>query len=463
MPSTFLGISIGASGLAAAQLGQDITGNNITNANTPGYSVESADFQANAPLSPPDSVSGSLPNGQIGTGVSVGSITRARDQYLDVQVRAANADVGSQNAQSSSLQQIEQAYNEPSNSGLNEALTNFYQSFNAVVSNPENVGARSTAISAGVAVADGFQSVSSQLSGIGTQLSVQANNDVQSINAYGAQIASLNATIRASNTAGQSPNTLLDQRDQILDKLSSLANINILNNSDGTVNVAVGTTDLVVGVDSNAVTVPGLQARGDLQSGELAGVVQAQAAVANNQASLNNLAASVSSQVNTVHKAGAGLDGSTGLNFFSVTAGTEAGTIAVNPALIADASKLAVAAVPAGGGAPPAGDASNAVALAALQTTPLTGGALSGVTALGYYQQTVTGAGSQAATAITAASDAQASQTQLSTQRASVVGVSTDQEMANMLQYQRAYQASARVVQTMDSMLNTLITGLFAP
>ena len=89
-------------------------------------------------------------------------------------------------------------------------------------------------------------------------------------------------------------------------------------------------------------------------------------------------------------------------------------------------------------------------------------GPLAGVTTLGYYQQTVTEAGSQAATAKTAASDAQAGQSQLSQQRTSVTGVSTDQEMINMLQYQRAYQASARVVQTMDSMLNTLITGLFS-
>ena len=462
MPSTFLGIEIGASGLAASQIGQDVTGNNITNANTPGYSVESANFQANFSVSPPDSVTGSLPNGQIGTGVSVAAITRSHDVYLDNQVRTANASVGSENAQSSSLQQIEQAYNEPSNSGLNEALTKFYQGFNSVVSDPSNLGGRSTAIQNGVAVANALQSVSSQLTDIGKQLASQSADDVQTINSYGAQIASLNATIRASNTAGQQPNILLDQRDQLLDKLSSLANISTQANADGSINVALGTTDLVVGVDANTVTLAGLQGRGDLQSGELAGVVQAQANVQNNLASLNNLAAAVVSQVNAVHSAGAGLDGSTGLNFFSVTAGSEASTIAVNPALVADPSKLAAAAVPGGGGIPPPGDGSNAASLAALQSQAVAGGPLAGVTTLGYYQQTVTEAGSQAATAKTAASDVQASQSQLSQQRTSVTGVSTDQEMIHMLQYQRAYQASARVVQTMDSMLNTLITGLFS-
>ena len=460
MPSTFLGIEIGASGLAASQLGQDVTGNNITNANTPGYSVESADFQANSPLSPPDAIGGSLPNGQIGTGVSAAGISRATDQFLDNQVRSANASLGSQNAQSDALQQIEQAYGEPSSSGLNETLTNFYQSFNAVVSDPSNLGARASVIQNAVAAVDSFQSVGAQLDSIGTQLGAKSAADVQSINSYATQIAALNGVIRASNTAGQQPNTLLDQRDQLLDKLSTLVNINYQSNPDGTDNVAIGTTDLVVGVTANAVTLPGLQSRGDLQSGELAGVVQAQAALQTNKTALNGLAAAVTQQVNAVHSAGAGLDGSTGLNFFTATTGNEADSIAVNPTLVADPSKLAAAAVPAGGGAPAPGDSANAASLAALQSQTV--GSLNNTTVLGYYQQVVTSAGSQSATAQTAAASALSSQTQLSQQRQSVTGVSSDQEMIKMLQYQRAYQASANVVQTMDSMLDTLITGLFS-
>ena len=144
--------------------------------------------------------------------------------YLDNQVRTANASVGSENAQSGSLQQIEQAYNEPSNSGLNEALTKFYQGFNSVVSDPSNLGARSTAIQNGVAVANALQSVSSQLDRHRHAARQPGpRDDVQTINSYGAQIAALNKDIRASNTAGQQPNILLDQRDQLLDKLSSLA------------------------------------------------------------------------------------------------------------------------------------------------------------------------------------------------------------------------------------------------
>ncbi len=459
MPSTFLGIDIGATGLAASQVGQNVTGNNITNANTPGYSVESVDLYANPSLSPPDSVDGSLPSGQVGTGVSVGSITRAGNQYLNNQVRAANADVGSQTAQNTALQQVEQAYGEPSNSGLNETLTQFYQSFNSVVSNPEDLGARATAVQNGVAVTNSLQSIHSQLTLTASDLSSQQNADLQTIASYATQIAQLNGTIRQSQVAGQQPNTLLDQRDQLLDKLSSLVNVTTQQNSDGTVNVAIGSSDLVVGVQTDAVTVAGLQSRGDLQGGDLAGVVQAQADVQSNITSVNGLAAALASQVNAVHSAGAGADGTTGLPFFTVTAGSEAASITVNSTLVSDPSKLAAAAVPSGGGPPPPGDAGNAAALSALQSQSVT--ALSGTTTLGYYQNLVTTAGSQAATTKTALTSAQAGQTQSTQQRDSVTGVSTDQEMINMLQYQRAYQASARVVQTMDSMLNTLITGLF--
>jgi flagellar hook-associated protein 1 FlgK len=459
MPSTFLGLEIGATGLAAAQLGQNVTGNNITNANTPGYSVETVDFQANPSLSPPDSVDGTLPNGQVGTGVSVGSITRASDQYLNSQVRASNADVASQTTQNTALQQVEQAYGEPSDSGLNETLTQFYQSFNAVVSNPEDTGAEATVVQDGVAVTNSLQSIQSQLSLTNTNLSSQQSNDLQSISSYATQIAQLNGTIRASQVAGQQPNTLLDQRDQLLNSLSSLANISVQQNSDGTVNVAIGSSDLVVGTQAHTVTVAGLQSRGDLQSGDLAGVVQAQANVQSNITSINNIASALATQVNAIHSTGAGSDGTTGLNFFNVTAGNEAASITVNPTLTADPTKLAIAAVPTSGGAPPPGDTSNAVTLAALQTQSVS--ALNNTSVLGYYQTVVTTTGSKAATTQTALTSAQASQTQATQQLDSVTGVSTDQEMINLLQYQSAYQASAKVVQTMDSMLNTLITGLF--
>ncbi len=461
MPGTFFGLNIGQSGLTAAQLGQDVTGHNIANSSTPGYSVESVDFVAADPLTPPDQAD-SPSMGMIGSGVVASSITRARDQYLDQQVRGSTSDQSNQSAQNDALSQIEGAFNEPSDTGLNTTLGTLFQNFNNLVNNPEDAGVRATVVQSGDAVARVFHDVSNSLTNIGQQLTAKQNADVNALNSYGRQIAKLNETIRSSRTATQNDNDLLDQRDELLDKLSGLANVSVINNPDGTVNVAVGTSDLVTGTDAKSLSLTGansLTARGDLKSGELAGLGQAQTDLANYKTDLNNVAAGLISSVNALHQKGAGLDGSTGLNFFN---GTDASDISINQTLVTDPNKLAAAAEPAGGGKPAPGDASNMTLLGALQNQAMTTGPLTGQTIQSYYQATISNLGGQGAATKTALQASSASTQQLTTQRDSITGVSTDDEMVNMMKYQRAYEASAKVVQTMDSMISTLITGLFS-
>ena len=289
---------------------------------------------------------------------------------------------------------------------------------------------------------------------------------MQNLNDYGSQIAALNVTIRQQSAGGHPVNGLLDQRDLLLDKASALANVNTSANADATINVSIGNQPLVIGTNPYAVTQGSLTAHGDLNQGELAGLIEGQSEVTGYQGKLDTLAASLTSQVNAVHQGGAGLDGTTGLAFFTVTAGKEASTIAVNSVLEGHPEKLAAAAlpVPPASPLPPQGDAANATLLAGLgsktDTTP--GDALYNTTLQGFYQQTVSDAGGRAASATSASASAGATLTQLTQQRESVTGVSTDSEMVNMLKYQRAYQASARVVQTMDDMVGTLINNLFS-
>lgn len=461
MPGTFFGIQSAATGLAAAQIGQDVTGHNIANAGTPGYSVQSANFQAAIPLTTPDQFSdGQL--GTIGSGVVVGSITRSRDQYLDQQVWDATGQKSNQSAQSTALSQIENAFGEPSDTGINASLGNFFQSFTNLVNNPEDTGVRATVVQAGGTLAQVFQQTQSALTAQGQQLTLQQSDDMASLNSYGQQIAKMNQTIRASQAQGLNANDLMDQRGALIDKISNLANVTATNNTDGTVSVSIGSSQLVFGTDSFSLSLTGpdsLTARGDLTSGELAGLGAAQADLTGYQTDLNNVAASVISAVNTVHQNGAGLDGTTGLDFFT---GTDANSIAVNPDLISDPSKIAAAAIPPSGGAPPAGDASNATAIAAVENTKFMSGPLTGQTLQGFYQQRITNLGAQTASANTALGSATANASQLSSQRDSISGVSTDTEMVNMMKYQQSYAASARVVQTMNSMLDTLINGLFS-
>ena len=465
MPGTFFGIEIGRTGLAAAQVGQDVTGHNIANAGTEGYSVQSVDQVATDLIASADHHT--LPAGEaLGTGVAISRIQRARDQFLDTQVRGATAGQNYQSSLQGALDQVDAAFGEPSSTGLNSALSAFFNGFHDLANNPNDLGIRATTVQKGDALAQVFQGVQQRLTSLGTTLTQHVATDIHSLNDYGHQIAGLNIAIQQESAAGHPVNGLLDQRDLLLDKVSGLANITTQANKDGTVNVVIGSQALVVGTDAYTVTQGSLTAGGDLKQGDLAGLIAGQGEVGGYQGKLDTLAASLTAQVNSVHKGGAGLDGTTGLDFFTVTAGKEASTIAVNPVLESHPEQLASAAlpVPPASAIPPQGDAANATLLAALKdktdTTP--GDALYNTTLQGFYQQTVSDAGGRAASAKSASASAGATLTQLTQQRSSVTGVSTDSEMVNMLKYQRAYQASARVVQTMDDMVGTLINNLFS-
>lgn len=465
MPGTFFGLDIARTGLVAAQIGQDVTGNNIANAGTDGYSVQSASQVALNQAASADH--GILPAGEaLGAGVSISRIQRARDQFLDTQVRQATAGQSYQTGLQDALKQVDDAFGEPSDTGLNAALGQFFNGFHDLANNPESIGSRATTIQKGDALAQSFQGVQQRLTAISTTLNGHVGVDIQSLNDDVSQITALNKTIKQESVTGQSLNGLLDQRDVLLDKISGLANISVQTNPDSTVNVSIGNTTLVLGTDAYPVTQASLSANPDLQSGQLAGLTLAQTQVNGYQSKLNTLAKSLVDQVNATHSTGAGLDGTTGLPFFTVTAGQEAGTIAVNPTLEAHPEKLAAAAVPAppASSIPPPSDSQNAVLLAGLKDKTVTtvGDPLYNTTLQNFYQQVVSDAGGRAASAKSGAASASATLTQLTQQRDSVTGVSTDSEMVNMMKYQRAYQASARVIQTMDDMIGTLINNLFS-
>ena len=465
MPGTFFGLQIGLSGLNTAQIGQDVTGNNIANAGTEGYSVQTVGQVA------ADQVAASghtalAPGEGLGTGVAVSSIQRARDQFLDTQVRETTGEQNLQTALRDSLKQVDTAFGEPSNTGLNATIGKFFNSFQDLANNPSDLGIRSTTVQEGSALTNVFQGVQGQLTALSTTLKQHVDSDVQAINDYSKQIAALNVTIKENGGSAQPLNTVLDRRDLLLDKLAGLTNISTQNNSDGTVSVAVGSTALIVGTDAYAVTQSSLTAKGDLTTGELAGLTQAQGLVTGYQGQLNTLASSLVSQVNAIHSAGAGLDGTTGLNFFSASTGNEAATLSVNPTLQLHPEKLAAAALPTppASAIPPTSDGTNATLLSGLKDQTVTDPASSlyNTTLRGYYQQTVSDAGGRAASATTAAQGAAASTAQLTQQRDSVTGVSTDSEMINMMKYQRAYQAAARFITTSDDMIGTLINNLFS-
>jgi flagellar hook-associated protein 1 FlgK len=459
MPSTFFGLSIGASALQAAQIGENVVGNNIANANTPGYSEETLNLTENPPYSPADG-STILQPGMVGTGVNATSITRATDDFATGQLRDALSEQSFNTTQQSALQQVQTAFGEPSTTGLDSALSSFYQSFNNVQSNPEDNGVRAATIQDGVAVTSSMHTISQQLGDVSTALTQQSTANMTTLNNDGAQIATLNIQISQSRAQGQQPNELMDQRDLLIGAVAGLANVSVVNQPNGMVNVAIGSSDLVVGNSAYTLTMGGLQARGDLQSGTLAGIATSQTAVQGAQTMLDTVASTVASTANAVQASGADAYGDTGATSTPFFTGTTAATLSVSPALINDPGLLAAAAAPAGGGAPPAGDGSNAANFAAIASQAIATAPFSGQTLQQYYASGIAGIGAQAASVTSAATSANVNVQKLQQQADSVTGVSTDAEMVNMLKYQQAYSAAAEYIQTSNAMIGTLITDL---
>jgi flagellar hook-associated protein 1 FlgK len=442
---TFLGLETALRGILAQQRAIDVTGHNIANASTPGYSRQRADLVTSLPF--PDQ-----PAGLLGTGVDVSGYQRVRDSFIDVQLRAQTMRKGSAEAQQDGLAQIEGALAEPSDNGLSSLLGKYWAAWQNVSNSPENVASRQALAQAAASLANGFNSVSTQLQTVQGQTAQQQSLTMSQVNSIGTRIASLTESIKAAELSGGQPNDLLDQRDLLVDQLSELGNVSISTTSGtpgtlGAIDVTFAGSTLVSDTTASGLALP----LSNLTSGKLAGMAAVVTAITDPSTGyltrLNQLAASLASATNTQHALGTDLNGNPGGAFFTVTTGNEAGTLAVDPSILASPDLIAASS----NGAP--GDATNALAIADLQSSNLLGSS----TIDNGYSQLVTQIGADSQQAQQSLDTTSALVDTLSNRRQSVSGVSLDEEMANLLQFQRGYQASARALTAMDDMIDTLV------
>ncbi|HYY87973.1 MAG TPA: flagellar hook-associated protein FlgK [Chloroflexota bacterium] len=385
MTSAWFGLDIATRGLRAAQTLVDIANQNVANANTPGYSRQAADVRATLPYPIPTFTAGGIP-GQLGTGVEVADIRRARDTFVDYQIRGQLTSQGRWDARRDALRQVEAVVNEPSTNGLSSLMTKYWQAWQEVANSPSDTAVRASLIEQGKSLADAFQNASKQFIQQQRDLDQQVRLTVTDINSYADQIAQINLQISQVETAGMHANDLRDQRDQLLDKLSQLVKINYVESSEGSVSVYVGNRQLVdrdksyamqtgvpAGAQFNQVQWAADGQPVNLQDGKLEGLLEARDSLLQTRLDdLNTLAGRIIESVNTVHAAGAGLDGMGGVKFFN---GTDASNMTVDPLLtgangtdhIAAARAFVVSNPPASATYSAAkGDSSNAIALAEL-------------------------------------------------------------------------------------------------
>lgn len=428
---TLQGLQTALSGLMANQDSLDVAGQNIANAETPGYSRETAVLETSPSLVVPALSPTTGDGADIGTGVGVETIVRIRDSYLESQFQSENSSLASASTLAETLEQVQGALGDSSSSGLPDQLSSFWSAWNELADSPTDVAAREAVVGDGTQLAGSIKQLGTEIGGAATEASARfetltgAGGEVHS---DAEQIAQLNVQIKTSEQAGQEPNELLDRREELVNQLSGFADVSVSEGAFGTDTIAFGGSKTPLVEGSTVNWPPTLTASSGGQLGALLSLTGPTGRLAALQEALDGVAESLAGTVNALQPT---------TPFFSFTAGEAATSLAVS----ATAAQIQT------GAAGEPGSNTLALAIAGLR----------GGEAEQLYSAFVTGVGSDVQTANANVANAEAMLSAVSSQQQSVSGVSLDEEMTNMMTFQRGYEASARVMTVMDSLLETLI------
>jgi flagellar hook-associated protein 1 len=449
-------MSIALGALKNSQEALDVTSNNIANLNTPGYSRQRVNVSEGPPIQ-----YGRL---QFGSGANIDNIQSIRDQVLEFRINSESGQQSSLDSYLQPMQQIQAGFNEAAGNGLQSAMSGFFNSLTQLSTNPANIPMRQNVITAAQGLSQTFNNAATNLATLRSSQDQQIPTVVQQINTLTQGIAQLNLRIGQFQSSGQNPGIIEDQRNALINKLSALINVTMVDSGNGVVSIstAMGAALVVGGQDFALTTSTNAQGMRDINaadgtnltkaidSGQLGGILRVRdKAIPTLQTQLDTLANGIATAVNTAHKAGVDLNGNPGVDLFTVPA-TVPGSAASIKVNITDPKMIAAS--QAGPGAA-VGDNANALVLAGLQGKNI----VNGQTPVDYYSNTVSQLGSDIQLATTQRDTQAVVVGQLQTQRNSVSGVSMDEEAANLVRFQRAYQAAARVVNTIDQMTQVAI------
>lgn len=487
MRSTFHGLEVGRRGLFAQQSALNTTGHNISNANTEGYSRQRANMKATTGIPYPGLYASREP-GLLGTGVQVTDLQRIRDDFLDLQYRNENKRFGYWEERLDAIEKIEAIMTEPSDTGLQKVMDQMWQAWQDLSKDPTSPSARSVVRERANAVAETFNGLYTHLQEVQSDLDNVVSVKALEVNSIAQQIASLNSQIGDVVPHGYQPNDLYDQRDVLLDKLSKLVEINVTPAGSGMVNVTVQGSQLVNGRASVPVAAAKDPDTGLYRmtlggadfvptQGSLAATLESRdQLVPNLLKRLDVLAVNLTKEINDLHRTGLSLtDIKNGgapqaLPFFvdAVTGGSaypsSASKIAINPAILASLDAIA-AARPEASGTAPVGNNQNALEIAKIKFKIIQSGTgpndfKEASTLDDYYRYTIGELGVYGQEAERNHKNSESIVGMVENQRQSVSGVSIDDEMAEMVRFQHAYSASARMITSVDEILEKIINGM---
>ncbi len=460
MSINFSAFEIGRRALNAASYGVTVTGQNISNVNTPGYSRQYVQLA--------DAAGTNISGFAIGNGVTVQGVQAFRDRFIESRINTETGVAGRLSAQRDTLSPVETALQGTDNGGLQNALNSYFGAFRDLDANPNSTALRSIVAQRGANLASSFNSTRGQLGQIQRGADEQVRDTVDQVNGLSSQIAQLNSRIKGADAIGENDSALRDQRGQLINQISELTGARSTENSDGTVTLTIGEGRALVSGDQAAtlratstpplglstITIDDQPATFD--EGRLRGLQNAITETGSQIDNLDSLAASVVDRVNTLHSSGTDQDGNAGTNFFAVPAGGQpvtAANISLNPAISGNPRLVVASSLNQ-----PGQSGTVAGQIAGLLTDPgSTVGTRTGSFS-SIYGSFVAEAGEQVSSANNNLETQAAIIAQATTQRDAVSGVSLDEEAINLLQYQKAYDAAARFIKIADEMTQTILS-----
>ncbi|TKB25824.1 flagellar hook-associated protein FlgK [Desulfopila sp. IMCC35006] len=477
MAGLFNALNSARTSLEVSQKSIEITGNNIANVNTEGYSRQKANYETYPAMNFGDFF--------IGQGVKISDVSRDHDVFIDAQIKQKAIDFGLQDASTRPLSELESVFN-ITEDNISTDIDNFFDSLQELSADPSDLVQRNNVILQGEVLATSFNNTMNQLNSIKENLNETILSKLDAVNAQINEIADLNDRIYSIEIHGQTANSARDQRDMLAKSLAQTLGAQSYENDNGMLSVALpGGMPLVQG--NMAMTITADESGADLTLKLKAGGVTRDLTLKNMggefkglmdirdnfipelTADMDKLAYELSTQVNLQHQAGGGLDSSTGNLFFSIppnyvasppgpapTATEYAGAARQMSVVITDPAKIAAgaAATTSASGTVAPGDNSNALTLANIADTYLIGGVDNFNSLYGKVAAKVGVESNQNQLSLKGAEDAL---DQLENFRDGLVGVSLEEEMISLIQYQRGFESSAKFLSTVDEMMTTIL------
>ena len=459
-------MDVGKRSLSNSQTALQTVGHNIANKSTEGYSRQRVEMLSNTPIN-----EGKL---QIGMGARAGVVTRVNNPWLEKQIQREGTQTGFTESKSESLARVEQIYNEQMNKGLNQYMTDFFNGFRELSNNPESLASRTMVRESAVALTKDFQRVVKQLKDVQEDIDGQLTTTSAEINQISKEVASLNEKIQLVEVQGIPANDERDRRDVLLKKMGEKLDISWAEGNNGMVTVtAANTAILVSGTSSNELKAKYTDERdrvelffvqegadsthsnitSQVKGGRMGGVLEVRDQVIEDlKKAVDKMAYTLALEVNKAHIEGYDRSGNSGVLFFEMPASERgaAETLSINKTIYNDVGRIVASAKK---DAP--GENSVANVISSLQYKNVMDGNTS--TFDDFYTTQVGQIGTIAQRAMKSFEAQRNTMEQLGNIRESISGVSLDEETTKMIEFQKAYDASAKLIRTADEMLETVL------